>query len=70
MNNKSLRKAVFVIIKQIIDSGELRENIVSVPVNQKNIKLGVVNQISRVYPEYDEETKEFAHPTKVKEKTY
>jgi len=70
MEKKSLRKAIFMIIKQMIDHGELRENIVSVPPNQQNVKLGVVNQISRVYLEYDEETKQFAHPTKVKEKTY
>jgi hypothetical protein len=70
MNKKSLRQAIFMIIKQMIDSGELRENVFHVPPTEQNVQFGVVNSIEKVYPEYDEQTKKFAYPTKVREKTY
>lgn len=70
MDKKSLRQAIFMIIKQMIDDGELRENVFNVPTTAQNVKFGVVNHIEKVYPEYDEGTQKFAHPTKVREKTY
>lgn len=70
MDKKSLRQAIFMIVKQMVDDGELRENVFNVQPTAQNVKFGTVNHIENVYPEYDEKTKKFAHPTKVRQKTY
>jgi hypothetical protein len=66
----SLRKAIFMMLKSMIEGGELKENVFTTSPNEYNVKMGNLNNIERVYPEYDEQNKEFANPKKVSEKTY
>ena len=65
----NLRKKIYTIIKEILRK-DMSENVFNVPLNDKNVKIGTINQIERVYPEYHEQTKEFAHPTNIEQKDY
>ena len=69
MNEQEIRKYIHNLIQEMLEGGEIEENLFHVTPTNQNVVTAVIPKIEAVFPNYSEETGEFV-PQKVTVKQY